>query len=187
MVQVDVPAAFAIGMTFADAAHKQLQTGKLEYFYRTLLKNNLYQIFFFSWIPVYFILNYFGWETTHMWWHEDAVTAYPFFVPIFLIIFFGAVNGGFLLGERLVTTGKVMANRMIYIAIFIYSAIWIFGQIDSTSRLGTYAQWKAGQAPRFFEDSTFSAMLIISLLIWGIALAAFLLCLIKEGKQLSAS
>jgi hypothetical protein len=186
MVQVDVPVAFAIGTMFADAAHRQLKSGKPEYYYKIFIKNNIYQIFFFSWIPVYFILNYFGWETTHMWWHEDSVTAYPFFVPIFLVIFFAAVNAGFLLGHRLVIAGKLMVNRIVYIAIFIYSAVWIFGQTDSTFQLGTYAQWKAGQAPWFYEDPTFVAMLIISLLFWGIALAAFLLCLVKEGKRLEA-
>jgi hypothetical protein len=184
MVQVDVPIAFAIGTMFADAARKQLEKGAPEDKYIILLKNNIYQIFFFSWIPVYFILNYFGWETTHMWWHADAVTAYPFFVPAFLVIFFAAVNAGFLVGHRLITTGKPMANRVVYIAIFLYSAVWIFGQQNSTFRLGTYAQWQAGHAPWFYEDSTFLTMLIVSLLIWGLGLAFFLRNIIKEGNQL---
>ena len=45
------------------------------------LKNNIFQIFFFSWIPVYFMLNYFGWETTHMWWYADGVTCIHFLCP----------------------------------------------------------------------------------------------------------
>ncbi|MFZ5449937.1 MAG: hypothetical protein ACOZFS_15000 [Thermodesulfobacteriota bacterium] len=121
-----------------------------------------------------------------MWWHADAVTEYPFFVPIFLVIFFAAANAGFLVGHRLIMNGKPLANRVVYIAIFLYSAAWIFGQTESTTRLGTYAQWKAGQAPRFYEDSTFLAMLIVSLLIWGIGLAFFLRSLLQEGKQLEA-
>jgi hypothetical protein len=66
MVQIDVPVAFAIGSIFADAAHKQLQTGRLEYYYHAFTHNNIYQILFFIWIPVYFLLNYFRWETTHV-------------------------------------------------------------------------------------------------------------------------
>ncbi|MEJ2671799.1 MAG: hypothetical protein P8168_06265 [Deltaproteobacteria bacterium] len=186
MVQVDVPAAFAIGTMFADAARRQLQTGLPEYKYSILLKNNIYQIFFFSWIPVYFLLNYFGWETTHMWWHADSVTAYPFFVPAFLVIFFAAVNAGFLVGHRLIAAGKPLANRVVYIGIFLYSAAWIFGQTPSTYKLGSYAQWQAGHAPWFYEDSTFLTMLIISLLIWGLGLAFFLLDIIREGKRLQA-
>jgi hypothetical protein len=184
MVQVDVPVAFAIGTMFADAAHRQLQTGRAEYYYEILLKNNIYQIFFFSWIPVYFMLNYFGWETTHMWWYADGVSAYPFFVPVFLLVFFGAANAGFLVGHQLITSGKPLANRVIYIAIFLFSGAWIFGQTDSTFRLGTYAQWQAGHAPWFYEDWTFLTMLILTLLIWGIALILFLRHLIREGKGL---
>jgi hypothetical protein len=186
MVQIDVPIAFAIGTMFADAGRRQLQTGRPRHYYKIMLLNNIYQIFFFSWVPVYFILNYFGWETTHMWWHEDAVTAYPFYVPVFLVIFFAAVNAGFLLGYRLVTTGKLLANRVVYIAMFIYSGVWIFSQTGSTFRLGTFAQWQAGQALWFYEDPTFLAMLIVSLLVWGIALAVFLIKLAREGQQLAA-
>ena len=184
MVQIDVPIAFAIGSLFADAAYKQLQTGRPEYYYRTCCKNNIYQIFFFSWIPVYFILNYFGWETTHMWWHADDVTAYPYFVPIFIVIFFLAANGGFLLGNWLVKNGRVTANRIVWIAIVIYSGIWIFAQTGSTLRLGTYSEWKAGNAPIFYEDHTFLYMLIFTLVVWGGALYIFYRKLRNEGKHL---
>ena len=33
-----------------------------------------------------------------MWWHEDSAAAYPYFVPILIVVFFAAANGGFLLG-----------------------------------------------------------------------------------------
>jgi hypothetical protein len=184
MVQIDVPVAFGIGCLFADAAHKQLQIGRPEYYYRTFWKHNLYQAFFFSWIPVYFLLNYFGWETTHMWWHADAVAAYPYYVPLFLVVFFGAANGGFLLGNRLVQKGHLVANRIVYIAIVIYSGTWIFAQAGRTFRLGTYAEWQAGTAPWFYEDSTFLFMLIFTLIVWGIALVVFVLRLRREGQHI---
>ena len=111
---------------------------------------------------------------------------YPFFVPVFLLVFFGAANAGFLVGHQLITSGKPLANRVIYIAIFLFSAAWIFGQTDSTFRLGTYAQWQAGHAPWFYEDPTFLTMLIVTLLIWGIALVLFLRSIIREGKSLEA-
>ena len=184
MVQIDVPIAFAIGSLFADAARKQLQTGRPEHYYRTLAQNNIFQIFFFSWIPVYFLLNYFGWETTHMWWHEDAVTAYPYYVPIFMMIFFLAANGGFLLGNWLVKNGRLFTNRIVYIAIVVYSLIWIFVQPGRTFRLGTYAEWKAGTAPWFYEDLTFLLMLIFTLVVWGVALIFFSIKLWIEGRRL---
>jgi hypothetical protein len=182
MVQIDVPIAFAIGGLFADAAHRQLQTGQSRYFYKALALNNIYQIFFFSWIPVYFVLNYFGWETTHMWWHADSAASYPFYVPILIVVFFAAANGGFLLGNALVRQNRVVANRAIYLAIVVYAGVWILAQTNSSLKLGTYTQWKDGQAPWFYEDSTFVAMLIITLVVWGGALAFFTLRLRKEDS-----
>jgi hypothetical protein len=184
MVQIDVPVAFAIGSIFADAAHKQLQMGRPEYYYQTFAHNNIYQIFFFSWIPVYFLLNYFGWETTHMWWHADSVTAYPFYLPIFLIVFFLAANGGFLLGNWLVRSGRLLINRIVYILIFVYSGIWIFSQPGRTFRLGTYEEWRAGTAPWFYQDLTFLVMLILTLVIWGVALVLYVRKLRQEGMHL---
>ncbi|HYE63947.1 MAG TPA: hypothetical protein VD966_00100 [Pyrinomonadaceae bacterium] len=183
MVQIDVPVAFAIGSFFADAARKQLRTGQAKYFYETLALNNIYQSFFFSWIPVYFMLNYFGWETTHMWWHADSITAYPFFVPIFLVVFFAAANGGFLLGYWLVRRGRLATNRAIYLGVLVYSAVWILAQTNSTLKLGTYTQWKNGQAPWFYEDSTFVTMLVFTLIVWGGGLAYFAIRLRNEGRR----
>ena len=185
MVQIDVPIAFAIGSLFADAARKQLQTGKPEHFYSTLSKNNIYQIFFFSWIPLYFVINFFGWETTHMWWEADSVAAYPYFVPILVVVFFAAANAGFLLGNSLVKKGKVMANRIVYLAITAYAGGWVFLQTGSTFRLGTYSQWKAGTAPLFYEDRTFLYMFIFTMVVWGGGLAYYALSLQREGNRLA--
>jgi len=180
MVQIDVPIAFAIGGLFADAAHRQLQTGQSRYFYKALALNNIYQTFFFSWIPVYFVLNYFGWETTHMWWHANSAASYPFYVPILMVVFFAAANGGFLLGNALVRQNRIIANRAIYIGILVYAGVWILAQTNSTLKLGAYSEWKDGRAPWFYEDSTFVAMLIFTLVVWGGALAFFTLRMRRE-------
>ena len=183
MVQIDIPIAFGIGSLFVDAANKQLQKGRPEYYYRTFNKNLLFQTFFFSWIPVYFLLNYFGWETTHMWWHEDTVSAYPYLVIIVMALFFLAAVGGFLLGYRLVRVGRVWTNRAVYLAILAYSGIWIFGQTNRSFRLGSYTDWVEGRAPWFYEDRTFLFMLIFTLAVWGIPLAVFFLRLRREGMH----
>ncbi|HZP02007.1 MAG TPA: hypothetical protein VFD30_17110 [Terriglobia bacterium] len=185
MVQIDVPAAFAVGGFLADAARTQIQAGNAEYTCRAGSKNCIFQIFFFSWIPVYFILNYFGWETTYMWWTEDSVTAYPFFVPVFLVIFFLAGLGGFFVGKKLVTRGRLLANRIIYLGITLFSLIWVFGQTGRTFRAGTYSQWKAQQAPLFYQDHTFLAMFIISMVVWLAGVFGFYINLRREGARLS--
>jgi uncharacterized membrane protein len=186
MVQIDVPIALGIGSLFADAAHKQLQIGRAEYYFRTFAANNIFQIFFFSWIPVYFLMNYFGWETTHMWWEADTVDAYPYYMPVFLVVFFAAANLGFLLGNRLVRAGKLWANRAVYLGILAYSAIWILAQVDRTFKLGTYSDWVVGNAPWFYQDRTFLFMLAFTVVVWAGALAHFTLRLRAEGRHLDA-
>lgn len=184
MVQIDVPAAFAVGHFFADGAYKQLQSGSKESFYEVLLKHNFFQVFCFVWIPVYFMLQYFGWETTHMWWHRDSAADYAFFVPGFILIFFVAANAGFLLGTRLVRQGKLGLNRAIWVGIVAASALWILAQTGSTFRLGSYAEWKAGKAPWFYEDTTFVVMLTFVMVVWLSGLAYFFVTLRKQGKAL---
>ena len=144
MVQIDVPVAFGIGSFFADAANRQLASGRAEYYYRAFAANNIFQIFFFSWIPVYFIANYFGWETTHMWWTADSAAAYPLFIPIFMVLFFGMANLGFLLGAWLVRKGRLGINRAVYLAgAPNYAGLWVFAQYNRTAKLGTYSEYHA--------------------------------------------
>jgi hypothetical protein len=119
-----------------------------------------------------------------MWWHADSVTAYPYYIPIFIVVFFLAANGGFLVGYWLVKNGHLLANRTIYITIFIYSAIWIFGQIDRTFHLGSYAEWKSGTALWFYQDRAFLFMIIFTLVVWRVALLIFFFKLRREGKHL---
>ena len=121
-----------------------------------------------------------------MVWHDDSVLAYPFFLPIFLVVFFASGNLGFLLGAVLVKRGFHHANRGVYLGILGYCAFWIFGQVDRTFRLGTYREWRAGTAPWFYEDLVFVGMLVGTLLVFFSALAAFALWLRRAtdaGRQ----
>jgi hypothetical protein len=186
MVQIDVPIAFAVGGLFADAANRQIATGRAEYYFRAFSANILFQIFFFSWIPVYFLLNYFGWETTHMWWKADSVNDYPYYLPIFLVVFFGAAILGFLLGASLVRKGRLGTNRVIYLGTVAYAAIWIFGQLNRSAKLGTWQQWhdNPGSTPWFYQDQTFLIALIGTIVVWAGGMTVLALRLWNEGKHI---
>jgi hypothetical protein len=186
VVQVDVPIAFAVGTYFADAAQRQLRAGGAEYYYRTFFLLMTFLALFFSWIPVYFLINYFSWEVTHMWWHANSVETYPLFVPIFLIVFFGVGMLGFLLGYRLVVSGRLLANRLIYVGVLLYSAVWIFGQTHRTFRVGTRDEWLAGTSPLFYQDHTFLLMLIFVLVVWAAGIVWFTKILHRDGRHLDA-
>ena len=94
-----------------------------------------------------------------------------------------AANGGFLLGNALVRQNRLVANRAVYLGILAYSGVWIFAQYNSTFKLGTYTQWKDGTAPWFWEDSTYLAMLVFTLVVWAGGLAYFALRMRKEDGE----
>ena len=184
MVQVDIPIAFGVSCFFTDMARRQLQQGGPIYYYHTLSQTVIFQAFFFSWIPLYFLMNFFGWETTHMWWHADDITAYPFFIPMFVILFWLSAFLGFYVGSRLVVEGQLWANRIIYLGILLFTLIWIFAQPGNTMRLGTYTEWKAGLAPWFYESGTFLFMFILVMIIWIAGIVWFAIRLWRIGNHL---
>jgi len=184
MVQIDVPVAFGVSCFFADMARRQLKLGRAEYHFHTFSCMAIFQAFFFSWIPLYFLMNFFGWETTHMWWHAPSVTAYPYYVPLFVLLFWFAAVVGFVVGTRLVRKGYERVNRGIWIAILIYCGIWIFGQPGRSMRLGSYVEWKSGTAPWFYEDTTFLTMFIISMVVWIVGIVYFAVVLRRQGRHL---
>lgn len=180
MVQIDIPGAFALGSFLADAAHKKLQSGDPAQLYRAAFKNNLFQVLFFLWIPLYFIMNFFGWETTYRWWTSDSVAAYPSFIPVFTVVFLAAGNVGFFLGARLIRGGMVWVNRFIYIAIAIYSTIWVFGQTDRTFQVGTHSEWAAHKSVIFYDNKDFLTAFLIVMAVWTIGVIVFFINMRSE-------
>ena len=80
--------------------------------------------------------------------------------------------------------GVSASTVRIYLGILAYSAIWVFGQLDRTPRLGTYEDFVAGRAPWFYTDSTFVFMLVFTLVVWAVGMVVFVLQLRAEGKHL---
>ena len=119
-----------------------------------------------------------------MWWHSDTAADYPFLVPIVILLFFLAAVCGFVLGARLVRNEMLWGNRAIYLAILAYSGLWIFGQAGRSFRLGSYSDWRNGQALWFYEDRTFLTMLVVTLVVWAIPLLVYFLRMRREGKHL---
>jgi hypothetical protein len=184
MIQVDIPFAAAMGSSAAGAARVQLRAGGREEYLRTWLATNLFLIFGFSWIPVVFLLNYFGWETTHMWWTASDVTAYPWFVPIVIIVSFACGNAGFLLGARLETTGRAAANRVFYIAIFACGIAWMIGFYPRTLKLGSYHTWTT--SPWVYEDPAFVRTWMIAMSAWVGLYFVLLAHLLRRGRSFAS-
>jgi hypothetical protein len=182
VVQIDIPIAFAVGQMLADAASHQLRTGRPEPYYRTLAFTNIFTGLFFAPIPIYFLVDYLGWETTYMY-DPDRLTR--FFIPIVLFVLILAANLGFLLSNALIQKGRAWIGRIIYIVIWIYSLGWIFGNWPRSTRIGTLAQYHTAREtmPRIWEVSKdpFFFILIATLVIFAVPLVLFMRRLRRES------
>ncbi|MGH9374088.1 MAG: hypothetical protein ACRD15_21440, partial [Vicinamibacterales bacterium] len=75
MVQVDIPFSFGVGAFMATAVEQGLRSERRAYFYlRGLSANLILQVLFVLWLPMYLLVRHFGFQTSHMWWHGDALT-----------------------------------------------------------------------------------------------------------------
>jgi hypothetical protein len=175
VVQIDIPIAFAVGQMFADAASRQLSTGQPEPYYRTLAITNVFTGLFFAPIPIYFLVDYLGWETTYMY---DPTRLTRFFIPLVLFVLILAANLGFWLSNALIRKGRAGIGRAIYVLIWLYSLGWIFGNWPRSTRIGTYAQYHTARdtMTRVWEISKdpFFFILIATLVIFGVPLVLFI-------------
>jgi len=184
LIHVDVPLLVSFGAMFADAAQKQIRTGDPAHAHRAQLQANLFHALFFLWAPLYFMVAYFGWETSHLWWHGDSVADYPLLLPGLLVVFTLAVNVGFMAGKWLVIRRRQGTLYALYGATAVFGIGWLIVMNDRVSRLGTYREFAAGQAPRLTDDSTFLTMLALNLVVTAGALTFFVARLIREGQHL---
>jgi hypothetical protein len=188
MVQIDIPIAFAAGQMLAHAAQRQLSTGRPEHYYRVLSIVNIFTGLFFAPIPIYFLVDYFEWETTYM---VDPERATRFFIPIVLFVLVLAANLGFWLSNWLIRKGRAGIGRGIYWLIWLYSLGWIFGNWPRSTRIGTYAQYHTAPETmiRIWEVSKdpFFWILIVTLVIFAVPLLLWMRTLSREGRSMGAS
>ena len=170
MVQIDIPVAFALGGLHADAARAQLATGKSAPVFRTLARDLLFFGVFASWLPIQLLVRHFGFETSHMWWHEDSVLAYPLFIPAFMTLYLATNVAGLALGVALVRAGRVTLNRFVIATCWLFATGWVFLQKDRTLVLGSYREWSAGTAPAISSDPGLVRLLVVFGVVFTIAL-----------------
>jgi hypothetical protein len=184
VVQIDIPIAFAVGQMLADAASQQLQTGKPEAYYRTLALTNIYTGLFFAPIPIYFLVDYFGWETTYMY---DPERVTRFFVPIVLFVLMLAANLGFGLSSALIKKGWGLIGRGLYLLIWLYALGWIFGNWPRSTRLGTYEQYQTARETMVrawdVTRDPFLFILIATLIIFAVPLWLLMRHLRRESGR----
>jgi hypothetical protein len=96
------------------------------------------------WLPVYLLASHFGFQTSHMWWHGDALTDDPTMMPVFIVAYFASSLSGYHLGAWLVLRGQTRAAWAIFLASCAFFIGWMALQPYRTLTLGTHRQWIAG-------------------------------------------
>lgn len=164
MIQVDIPLAAAMGSAAAAAAKVQLRAGAHPDFLHAWLATNLFLMFGFAWIPIYFLMTYFGWETTHMWWTLPTASDHPWVIPGSMLLLFAFGNAGFLLGVHWTRARQDGVNRTFYLGILAACIAWMVWFYPRTLKLGTAATWQT--APWCYEDPAFMTAWVVTSVIW---------------------
>ena len=186
MIQIDLPMAAGMGSFFAAAASRQLQKGGRLQYYRVLAINLIFQVMFILWLPIYLFVAAFGWETSHMWFHEDSLADYPALLPLFVLAYILLNVAGYHYGTKLVRQGKTKLCWAIFFASCAFFVGWIALQPDRTLRLGTYQEWLAGATPYVWQDTTLISVVTFGAVSFNIALIAVYRFLQKEGKAIAS-
>jgi hypothetical protein len=176
--------ALGVGSLMAHAARRQItskQTGEVS---RAFAKVLIFHSVAFMWPPIYLLVFYFGFETSHMWFHGDSVADYPWLLPTFFLALFASNVAGFALGSRFVRQGTPRNALILFGACVLFTCGWILALPDRTMTLGTYSDWAAGTAPAASSDPAFMAF--VSVVMVGYTAGAWMVVrsLEKDGQTL---
>ena len=172
MIQVDLPVALGAGSLMAHAARRQIESGQAAAVNSAFTKSLIFHCIAFMWPPMYLLVFYFGFETSHMWWTADSVHAYPWLLPAFFLALFAANIAGFGLGARFVRAGRASYAFLLFLATTAFTTGWILLLPDRTMTLGTYRDWQAGTAPPGSSNPSF--MVFVTVVMVGYSAGAWL-------------
>ena len=184
MIQVDLPVAFGSGTLLAAALEHHTGARTWPYLYqRALAKNLIFQTLFALWLPVYLLVNYFGFQTSHMFWHGESLTDYPALLPVFLILYFAANIAGFhdrrMAGAaRTRQAGAAHLRRRVHLLCPLDGVAAL-----SDLELGTFEEWKAGTARWIWTDTWFMGVLAVGALVFFVGITAIYRSLKQEAIE----
>ena len=152
MVQLDIPAAFAVSMVFIDVGRNILKREAEETpgetpraYYHFLFRSIFVAGFVISPAGLYLLAGWPGWEQLYWSKRFEELILQGWFnalLPAFFIM--SIVLAGYLghiLGYRLITTGKEKYLRPTYIGVLILSSIPVLLSYPAFLLVGTYDQY----------------------------------------------
>lgn len=164
MVQVDLPAAFAVGQVYALLAKKYLKSEPNLFLNKMTGVLNLYLSCGFSIAGMYLLIGWPSWEVMYTSaWVEDPFNRPA--VAIFYILFLMAMvllgNIGFILGhywyrkgkDRLVVLGSVIGIILTFLPFLLKWGVWW--------TIGTHAEFGSGGGASFWQPPFFYGWLLV--------------------------
>lgn len=187
MVQVDLPAAFAVGQVFALLAKKYLKNEPSIFTNKLLGPLNFYLCCCFSTVGMFLLVGWPAWEVMYVsGWVEnpfDRPLVAGFYV-VFLIAMMLLGNFGFMLGHYWYKKGKDKLVVIWAIIGVILTALPFILKWGVWWNIGTKSQIEAGTGYSFFKPPFFYGWLvIISYLVIGTVLTG--LWFKKQGSKIS--
>jgi hypothetical protein len=185
MVQVDIPAAFAMGQLLAVVGRKSLKTGQPSVRDRFLLLTNWYTSLILGTTGLFLLVGWPGWETMYQWaWVENPQfkPMVALFYIVFLVLMIALGNAGFLMSYRLIRSNRDSLAK----AILALSVIGTFApfliDIKAPFYIGTYQQYHTGRALLVFNSSFIFSWFGI-MLFWVIGSVVFVRKVYSEDKS----
>jgi len=152
MVQLDIPAAFAVSMLFVDLGRNVLKREaenspgeKPKAYYQFLFRSIFFAAFVICPAGLYLLAGWPGWEQLYWGKRVEELILQGWFnalLPTFFIM--SIVLAGYIghiLGYRLITTGKEKYLRPIYLGVLVLSAIPVLLSYPAFLLVGTYDQY----------------------------------------------
>lgn len=162
MIQVDLPASFVIGQTFAMLSKTYLKKENDLYTSKLLGPFNMYLSCGFTTVGLFLLVGWPAWEYMYVSQWVENVYNHPLiaaFYILFVIVMILLGNLGYILGhywyrtkrDKLVAWGLITGLVLTFLPFLINWGCW--------KRIGTYAEVKAGGGYLFGEAPFFNGWL----------------------------
>lgn len=149
MVQVDVPAAFAMGQVYALIAKQSLSKEPSLLGNRFITLNNWYVTLILAPVGLFLLVGWPGWETMYRWSWVESVQFHPF-TALFYILFLAAMviigNAGFIIAHRLYLRNKDQTAKKLLVVSIIISLSAFLIDINAPFSIGTFEEYHNGES-----------------------------------------
>lgn len=164
MIQVDLPAAFAVGQIFAFLSRNYLKKSSEKFTNKLLGPFNFYMSCGFVPAGMYLLVGWPSWEAMYTTGWLEKTFNQPLtagFYVLFMVLMILIGNIGYILGhhwyikakDRLVVYGAAAGIGLAILPFVLRWGVWM--------KIGTYAQIQANQGYSFWENPFFGGWLFI--------------------------